>query len=170
SRAEPLRTRAMPSPPALGRSVRPQRRSTPSRSTSWRVNSLVQRHRDRPSSRALSSPRGFPPGGPWISQRQETCCSPTPSSDSATNVPDHFSERWSTMRVPMTEYLFIDLDSERWLCRVCCHDLGDAHGNYKEGTLVYDRDPREIHPSILDPEKYEFTFAPDPAFCRILEF
>ncbi|HXR68162.1 MAG TPA: acetone carboxylase subunit gamma [Dermatophilaceae bacterium] len=74
------------------------------------------------------------------------------------------------MRVPMTEYLFIDLDSERWLCRICGHDLGDARGNYKEGTLVYDRDPREIHPSILDPEKYEFTFAPDPAFCRILEF
>ena len=30
--------------------------------------------------------------------------------------------------------------------------------------------PREIHPSILDPEKYEYTFAPDPLFCRILEF
>jgi acetone carboxylase gamma subunit len=74
------------------------------------------------------------------------------------------------MRVPMTEYLFIDLDSERWLCRICGHDLGDARGNYKEGTLVYDRDPREIHPPILDPEKYEFTFSPDPSFCRILEF
>jgi len=74
------------------------------------------------------------------------------------------------MRVPMTEYLFIDLDTERWLCRICGHDLGDARGNYKEGTLVYDRDPREIHPPILDPERYEFTFSPDPAFCRILEF
>lgn len=74
------------------------------------------------------------------------------------------------MRIPMTEYLAIDLDSERWLCRVCEHDMGNARGNYKEGTLVYDRDPREIHPSILDPEKYEYTFAPDPLFCRILEF
>ena len=74
------------------------------------------------------------------------------------------------MRVPMTEYLFIDLDSERWLCRICGQDLGDARGNYKEGTLVYDRDPREIHPPILDPERYEFTFSPDPDFCRILEF
>jgi len=45
----------------------------------------------------------------------------------------------------MTEYLIIDLDTERWTCRVCSHDLGDARGNYKEGTLVYDRDPREIH-------------------------
>jgi len=23
---------------------------------------------------------------------------------------------------------------------------------------------------VIDPEKYEFTFSPDPAFCRILEF
>ncbi|MFZ2177738.1 MAG: acetone carboxylase subunit gamma [Rhodococcus sp. (in: high G+C Gram-positive bacteria)] len=74
------------------------------------------------------------------------------------------------MRIPMTEYLAIELDSERWHCRVCNHDLGNARGNYKEGTLVYDRDPREIHPAVLDPEKYEFTFAPDPNFCRILEF
>lgn len=70
----------------------------------------------------------------------------------------------------MTEYLAIELDSERWHCRVCNHDLGNARTNYKEGTLVYDRDPREIHPAVLDPEKYEFTFAPDPNFCRILEF
>jgi acetone carboxylase gamma subunit len=74
------------------------------------------------------------------------------------------------MRVPMTEYLLIDLDSERWLCRVCSQDLGDAHGNYKPGTLVYDRDPREIHQPIIDPERYEFTFSPDPTYCRILEF
>jgi len=74
------------------------------------------------------------------------------------------------MRVPMTEYLLIDLDTERWVCRVCQHDLGDAHGNYKPGTLVYDRDPREIHQPILDPERYEFTFSPDPSYCRILEF
>jgi acetone carboxylase gamma subunit len=74
------------------------------------------------------------------------------------------------MRIPMTEYLTIDLDTERWECRVCSQDLGNARGNYKEGTLVYDRDPREIHQSIIDPEKYEYTFAPDPNYCRILEF
>lgn len=74
------------------------------------------------------------------------------------------------MRVPMTEYLLIDLKSERWLCRLCGHDLGDARGNYKEGTLVYDRNPQEIHPPVIDPEKYEYTFSPDPTFCRILEF
>jgi acetone carboxylase gamma subunit len=74
------------------------------------------------------------------------------------------------MRIPKTEYLAIDLTTERLHFLVCEHDFGDARGNYKEGTLVYDRDPREIHPAILDPEKYEFTFAPDPKFCRILEY
>jgi len=74
------------------------------------------------------------------------------------------------MRVPMTEYLSIDLVSETWVCRVCEHDLGDAHGNYKPGTLVHDRDPREIHQPIIDPERYEFTFSPDPGYCRILEY
>ena len=70
----------------------------------------------------------------------------------------------------MTEYLQIDLDTERWMCRACDHDLGSARDNYKRGTLVYDRDPREIHRPLLDPGRYEFTFAPDPAWCRILEF
>jgi Acetone carboxylase gamma subunit len=67
------------------------------------------------------------------------------------------------MRIPMTEYLEIDLDSERWHCRRCQRDLGSARGNYKEGTLVYDRDPRDIHRPLIDPERYEFTFAPDPS-------
>jgi acetone carboxylase, gamma subunit len=74
------------------------------------------------------------------------------------------------MRVPMTEYLVIDLDTERWVCRVCAHDMGSAHENYKPGTLVYDRDPREIHQPIIDPGRYEYTFSPDPAYCRILEY
>lgn len=74
------------------------------------------------------------------------------------------------MRVPMTEYLLIDLDTERWVCRVCSHDFGDARDNYKRGALVYDRDPREIHQPIIDPERYEFTFSPDPDYCRILEY
>ena len=74
------------------------------------------------------------------------------------------------MRVPMTEYLEIDLDTERWQCRRCGHDLAPARGNYKTGTLVHDRDPREIHRPLIDPDRYEFTFAPDPAWCRILEY
>ena len=67
------------------------------------------------------------------------------------------------MRVPMTEYLFIDLDTERWLCRICGHDLGDARGNYKEGTLVYDRDPREIHPPIIDTSSRSLRTLPSAA-------
>lgn len=74
------------------------------------------------------------------------------------------------MKVPMTEYLEIDLDSERWLCRRCNHDVGSAREAYKEGLLAYDRDPTEIHKPILDPKLYEFTFAPDPTWVRIVEY
>ncbi|MCC2658271.1 MAG: Acetone carboxylase gamma subunit, partial [Panacagrimonas sp.] len=63
------------------------------------------------------------------------------------------------MKIAMTEYLQIDLEKERWSCRVCDHDIGPARGNYKEGLLVHARDPREIHKPILD-TSYEFTFAP----------
>ena len=71
--------------------------------------------------------------------------------------------------VDITEYLAIDLTTERWQCRVCNHDIAGAREDYKTGLLVYDRDPREIHKPILD-DSYEFTFAPDPAWCRIVEF
>jgi len=76
----------------------------------------------------------------------------------------------ATPRVAITEYLEIDLASERWHCRRCDHEIGPARASYKEGLLVYERDPREIHRPILDPEKYEFTYAPDPTWCRIIEF
>lgn len=74
------------------------------------------------------------------------------------------------MKVPMTEYLQIDLERELWVCRVCAIDLGSARSPYKEGLLVYARDPREIHKPILNPELYEFTFAPDPKWVQILEY
>jgi acetone carboxylase gamma subunit len=75
----------------------------------------------------------------------------------------------TTHRADITEYLAIDLDTERWLCRVCDQDLAGARENYKTGLLVYDRDPREVHRPILDPS-YEFTFSPDPDWCRIIEY
>lgn len=74
------------------------------------------------------------------------------------------------MNVLITEYLRINLESETWECRVCNHVIGPARGNYKEGLLVHDRDPRQIHKPVLDPSKYRFTFSPDPHWCRILEF
>jgi len=73
-------------------------------------------------------------------------------------------------RIAITEYLEIDLQSERWHCRRCDHDIGSARSPYKEGLLVYDRDPRDIHRPILDETRYDYTYAPDPKWCRIVEF
>jgi len=74
------------------------------------------------------------------------------------------------MKLPMTEYLQIDLETEKWECRECGHIIGSARDNYKEGLLVYARDPREIHRPLLDPKLYHYTFSPDPEWCAILEF
>ncbi len=54
------------------------------------------------------------------------------------------------MKVFVTSMLNIDLDSERWECASCGHDIGDARDNYKKGLLVRERDPSEIHAPILD--------------------
>jgi acetone carboxylase, gamma subunit len=74
------------------------------------------------------------------------------------------------MKVLITEYLRINLDTEMWECRRCDKVHGSARENYKRGLLVYDRDPREIHKPLLDPQKYDRTYSPDPAWCRILEY
>ena len=69
-------------------------------------------------------------------------------------------------RLRVTEYLDLDLDSESWHCHRCGHGLGPAERNYKEGCLLYDRDPREIHRPVVEGE---YTFAPDPDWVRIVE-
>lgn len=74
------------------------------------------------------------------------------------------------MRVLVTEYLRIDLETEQWECRRCNHVHGPARDSYKRGLLVYDRDPTEIHRPLLDTTKYDRSFAPDPTWCRILEY
>jgi acetone carboxylase gamma subunit len=74
------------------------------------------------------------------------------------------------MKIPMTEYLAIDLDRETWECRCCGHVIQSARENYKKGLLVYDRNPREIHRPLLDTTKYQRSFAPDPAWCALLEY
>ncbi|MGQ3676032.1 acetone carboxylase subunit gamma [Xanthobacter sp. TB0139] len=74
------------------------------------------------------------------------------------------------MKVAMTEYLRLDLDAEKWECRVCDHEIGDANRNYKEGLLVHDRNPQDIHPPIINPNTYRYSFAPDPEWVRILEY
>ncbi|MEM1140447.1 MAG: acetone carboxylase subunit gamma [Pseudomonadota bacterium] len=76
----------------------------------------------------------------------------------------------NALKVAITEYLEINLDTERWHCRSCGEDIGPARDNYKKGLLIAERDPREIHRPLLDPEKYEFTHAPDPNWCRMIEY
>jgi acetone carboxylase gamma subunit len=70
-------------------------------------------------------------------------------------------------RIQITEYLDIDLDTENWVCNRCNFELGSAKKRYKEGCLVYDRNPRDIYNPIKgDP----FSFAPDPKWIRYLEY
>jgi len=70
-------------------------------------------------------------------------------------------------RLRITEYLDLDLDREQWLCNRCGHAIGPARDNYKKGCLLYDRDPREVHPPLLSAG---FNFAPDPDWVRIIEY
>ena len=74
------------------------------------------------------------------------------------------------MKVLVTEYLRINLDSEQWECRVCSRVIGSARSNYKEGLLVHDRNPQEIHKPLLDPKRYKNTFSPNPKWCALLEY
>lgn len=70
-------------------------------------------------------------------------------------------------RIWFTEYLDLDVDEEQWVCHRCGRALIAARENYKEGCLVHNRDPREIHRPVV---QGDFSFAPDPAWIRILEF
>jgi acetophenone carboxylase len=70
-------------------------------------------------------------------------------------------------REVITEYLEIDLETERWHCRRCGRDIAGARENYKRGLLLHDRDPREIYQARIDAE---YSHAPDPEWCRIVEY
>ena len=70
-------------------------------------------------------------------------------------------------KIRVTEYLDLDVEREKWFCNRCGHELGAARENYKRGCLLYDRDPREIHPPLVSGE---FNFSPDPMWVRIVEF
>ena len=72
------------------------------------------------------------------------------------------------MLIQMTEYLAIDLATERWVCYRCGHNLCSAHECYKKGCVVRARDPREIH-FPLGPSK-EFNFSFDPEWIVLIEF
>jgi acetophenone carboxylase len=72
------------------------------------------------------------------------------------------------MLVRITEYLDIELETERWRCNRCGYDMGDARESYKKGCLVRDRDPREVHFPIGPSKEFNFSF--DPEWMRIVEF
>lgn len=70
-------------------------------------------------------------------------------------------------KIRITEYLDIDLEKEIWCCNRCGRELISARQSYKEGCLVYDRDPRDLYyPVPGNP----LGFAPDPEWIRYLEF
>jgi len=70
-------------------------------------------------------------------------------------------------RVQITAYLEVELETETWICARCDERIADAADNYKTGCRVAERDPTEVHKPELDGE---YTFAPDPEWCRIVEF
>ena len=69
-------------------------------------------------------------------------------------------------KIRVTEYLDLDVEREKWFCNRCGHELGPARQSYKRGCLLYDRDPREIHPALVSGE---YNFSPDPMWVRIVE-
>jgi acetone carboxylase gamma subunit len=73
-----------------------------------------------------------------------------------------------SVRVQITEYLDIDLATEMWHCNRCSQNLGSAHRSYKEGCLMAERDPHEIHAPVGKNPEYNFSF--DPTWIRIIEF
>jgi acetophenone carboxylase len=73
----------------------------------------------------------------------------------------------SDRREPITEYLEVDLDTESWHCRRCGRRLGNARESYKRALLLYERDPGEIYQAKIDAD---YSYAPDPRWCRIVEF
>jgi len=72
------------------------------------------------------------------------------------------------MKTRITEYLEIDLDSEKWCCQRCGQVLGNVRENYKKGCLVAERPLHEVHSPVVEGQAY--SFCPDPDFCRLIEF
>lgn len=72
------------------------------------------------------------------------------------------------MRVQITEYLDVDLDSNMWVCHVCDHSLTAATDNYKRGCLVHVRDPKEIWEPLF-PE-FEFNLSVADGYGVFVEF
>lgn len=67
----------------------------------------------------------------------------------------------------ITESLDADLATDRWCCNRCGTDFADLGESYKHGCRVRVRDPRDIHDPMYEGE---FTMAPDPDWCNIVEY
>ncbi|HBA52996.1 MAG: acetophenone carboxylase [Syntrophorhabdus aromaticivorans] len=72
------------------------------------------------------------------------------------------------MKIRIMEALDIDLEKEMWCCNRCGTELTGAGDNYKKGCLVRERLPSEVHEPLV--EDSSFSFAPDPDWCRLIEF
>lgn len=72
------------------------------------------------------------------------------------------------MKIRITEYLEIDLDTENWCCNRCGEAFINVRENYKKGCLVRQRSMASVHPPMVEGNEYSFT--PDPNFCRLIEF
>ena len=72
------------------------------------------------------------------------------------------------MKVRITEYLEIDLETEQWCCQRCGQSLSSARDSYKKGCMVAERKLEEVHNPLL--EGQEYRFCPDPDYCRLIEF
>lgn len=71
------------------------------------------------------------------------------------------------MKVKITEYLDVDLDSEMWVCNRCGRELISARENYKKGCRLAEKNPTDVHNAVI-PGSY--SFAPDPEWCMIVEY
>ena len=81
------------------------------------------------------------------------------------NIDDRPQKLGSKRRI--TEQLEVDLEKEVWCCNRCGRQLISARKSYKEGCLVLERNPADVHPPLV---RGKYTLAPDPEWCRILEF
>lgn len=71
-------------------------------------------------------------------------------------------------RFVVTEYLEIDLEDKMWQCRRCGQKLIEADRNYKEGCLVYARDPATLYNPVIENQRY--SFSPHKDVCNFVEF
>ena len=72
-----------------------------------------------------------------------------------------------SQKIRITEYLDIDIEKELWCCNRCGQELISARKNYKEGCLVYERDPAEIYDPVIEGD---ISFAPPSKWVKIIEF